>query len=180
MDVLMIILRILHIFSGIFWVGTNFFMVLFLVPSLRLAGPAGGTVMGKLTTSRFSLTIGLAAIITVLAGLTMYWLDSKGFQLSWITGPSGIVLTDRSGGGHSSCRSGSRDAKTDFGSHGSHPKRDRCVRRNTYTRTNQRAAIPANTIGPGDAHRSDPDGYRGTRHDVGARIWNIRLTPTGT
>lgn len=93
MTVLMIVLRILHIFSGIFWVGTNFFMILFLVPSVKSAGPAGGAVMGKLVISRFSATIGAAALVTVLAGLTMYGLDSKGFQLSWILSPSGIVLT---------------------------------------------------------------------------------------
>jgi uncharacterized membrane protein len=90
---LMIVLRIIHIFSGIFWVGTNFFMILFFVPSVRSAGPAGGAVMGKLVASKFSTTIGIAALLTVLAGLTMYGLDSKGFQIEWIAGPSGIVLT---------------------------------------------------------------------------------------
>jgi uncharacterized membrane protein len=34
----MIILRLIHILSGIFWVGTAFFFVLFFEPTIKAAG----------------------------------------------------------------------------------------------------------------------------------------------
>ena len=46
MNIYMIILRLIHILAGIFWVGTAFFFVLFFEPTLKTSGPAGGTVMG--------------------------------------------------------------------------------------------------------------------------------------
>lgn len=93
MQILMIILRTIHIFSGIFWVGTSLFFVLFFQPTLKASGPAGGKVAGRLALTRFPLIVSLSSIFTVAAGLTMYWLDSNGFQPNWIVSPPGIVLT---------------------------------------------------------------------------------------
>ena len=39
------VLRIAHIVTGAFWVGTVIFLAAFLLPSLRAAGPAAGPVM---------------------------------------------------------------------------------------------------------------------------------------
>jgi uncharacterized membrane protein len=93
MDIFMLILRSIHVLSGIFWVGTAFFFVLFFEPTLKAAGLAGGTVMGRLTLTRFPLVMALSSILTVGIGFVMYWLDSKGFQVNWISTPPGIALT---------------------------------------------------------------------------------------
>jgi uncharacterized membrane protein len=93
MDIYVVILRLIHIFSGIFWVGTSFFTLFFLQPSVRAAGPAGGAVMGRLSSSRFPMAIGMAALFTVAAGFLLYWKDSGGFQANFITSPAGIMLT---------------------------------------------------------------------------------------
>jgi uncharacterized membrane protein len=92
MDIYVVILRLIHIFSGIFWVGTSFFTIFFLQPSVRAAGPAGGAVMGRLATSRFPMVIGLVALLTVGAGVLLYWKDSGGFQASFITSAAGLTL----------------------------------------------------------------------------------------
>ncbi len=42
MHAVMIALRLLHILLGVFWAGTLFFIVTFLEPSVRAAGPEGG------------------------------------------------------------------------------------------------------------------------------------------
>ncbi len=39
MDLEMVVLRILHIVFGVFWVGSAFFLVLILEPRLRALGP---------------------------------------------------------------------------------------------------------------------------------------------
>lgn len=93
MDIYMIILRLLHIFAGIFWVGTAFFFVLFLEPTITAAGPAGGTVMGHLTLTRFPLVMAVSSILTVAAGFLMYLIDSGGFQINWISTASGVAIT---------------------------------------------------------------------------------------
>ncbi len=73
MDFLFSLLRFLHILSAIFWVGTTLFMVFFLDPAIRAAGPDGGKVMQKLIGgSRFSLVIPASGLVVVLTGLFMY------------------------------------------------------------------------------------------------------------
>ncbi len=93
MDIPMIILRTIHILSGTFWVGTTFFLVLFFEPTIKAAGPAGGTVMGRLALTRFPIMMTFSAILTVAAGFVIYWIDSAGFQVNWISTPPGVVLT---------------------------------------------------------------------------------------
>jgi uncharacterized membrane protein len=93
MEILMIFLRSIHILSGIFWVGTAFFFVLFFEPTIKAAGPAGGTVMGRLTLTRFPMLMAVASILTVGIGFVMYLIDSNGFQVNWIFTPPGIAMT---------------------------------------------------------------------------------------
>lgn len=92
MDIYMIILRLIHILSGTFWVGTAFFFVLFFEPTITAAGPAGGTVMGRLTLTQFPMVMFSASILTVAAGFLMYLIDSGGFQINWISTPSGVTM----------------------------------------------------------------------------------------
>ncbi len=68
------VLRFVHIFAAIFWVGTTLFMVFFLEPTVRALGPEGGRFMQRLLGgTRFSLAIAAAGWITILAGLLLYW-----------------------------------------------------------------------------------------------------------
>jgi hypothetical protein len=53
MSLLVITLRLLHIVLGAFWVGTLIFFALFLIPSVRDAGPDGAKVMAALQRRRF-------------------------------------------------------------------------------------------------------------------------------
>jgi len=70
----MVILRFVHIFSSIFWVGTTLFLVLFLEPTVRALGPDGGKFMQRLLGgTRFSLVIALSAWVTIIAGALLYW-----------------------------------------------------------------------------------------------------------
>jgi uncharacterized membrane protein len=93
MNMTMLILRAIHILFGIFWVGTTFFFVLFFEPTIKAAGPAGGTVMGRLALTRFPLQMAVSSILTVGIGVVMYLIDSHGFQVNWISTPPGIAMT---------------------------------------------------------------------------------------
>ena len=84
MPTLMIVLRLLHILAGVFWAGAMLFLAHFLGPALGDAGPAGGAVMMALVKRKMLTIIPLAAIVTILAGFWMFWIDSEGMQGPWL------------------------------------------------------------------------------------------------
>jgi len=88
-NALVIVLRILHIGSGVFWVGASSVTGIFLSPTLAGTGDAGQKVLAHLITkAKFSIATTVAAIITVLAGGTLYWIDSQGLTSKWtLSGP---------------------------------------------------------------------------------------------
>jgi uncharacterized membrane protein len=73
MGLLILILRLTHIISGVFWAGATFFMVSYVEPSVKATGPEGQKFMQYLG-SRSSMTAGLAvtAILSTLSGLILY------------------------------------------------------------------------------------------------------------
>lgn len=93
MNVLMIVLRVVHIFSGVFWVGVSFFNIGFLQPTVRATGSDGQRVMQHLTShTRFTVTAYTAATLTLLSGWIMYW-NLFGFRLSVLSSGYGLFLT---------------------------------------------------------------------------------------
>ena len=94
MDLLMIILRIIHIASGVFWVGAAVAFFAFVRPSARAIGPDAGRFMAELNVRRrFPIVVLASGAVTVLAGLWLYWIDSGGFDLDWIGTGFGATLT---------------------------------------------------------------------------------------
>ncbi len=94
MDPIMILLRIVHVFSGVFWVGGAVMTFGFLGPTAQATAPEGQRFMQHLIVrQRFSAFMGLASVLTVLAGAALYLRDSGGFQLVWIATGPGIVFT---------------------------------------------------------------------------------------
>ncbi|MEO7457167.1 MAG: hypothetical protein ABIY52_12965 [Gemmatimonadaceae bacterium] len=79
----LMLLRLIHIVVGMFWVGGAVFIAWFLVPAIRGAGPAGGAVIGQLQERKMSMYIMFFAIFTILSGLGLYWNDSAGFGSAW-------------------------------------------------------------------------------------------------
>lgn len=75
MNVTMVLLRLVHLFSAVLWVGATFSMVLFISPTARAVGPDANKFM-----QHFSLRSGLqrwlsaAGGLTVLSGAWMYYI----------------------------------------------------------------------------------------------------------
>ena len=68
-----IVLRLLHIITGVFWAGAVFFAVSFLFGSIRDAGPAGNAVARQLIGVRqYPKKIFVIALIAVLSGFALY------------------------------------------------------------------------------------------------------------
>ena len=94
MDLWMIILRLIHIFAGIIWVGYGMFMLFLLVPTARQLGPEGQSFLRSfLKHSRFNLTMPLVSLLTTVAGLLLFYEVSDGFNSDWMGSDGGIVLS---------------------------------------------------------------------------------------
>ncbi|MCZ7565610.1 MAG: hypothetical protein M5U08_18985 [Burkholderiales bacterium] len=87
-------LRLLHIGSGVFWAGAAMMLVAFVEPTVRRMGPEGGRFMQRLMgDSRLPATMGLAAALTVLSGLALYWSVSGGASADWVRSGHGLAVT---------------------------------------------------------------------------------------
>jgi len=93
MDVLMVAMRLVHILFGVFWAGTLFFIVLYLEPSVRAAGPDGAKVMLGIQQRKFMTVIPVAGLLTIISGLYMYDKVSVHMADGWISRPLGMSLT---------------------------------------------------------------------------------------
>lgn len=93
MNTTMLIMRVIHIFSGVFWAGFAFFNIIFLQPTIRAIGVEGQKTMQHLTQkTRFLPTLYVAATLTMLSGLIMYWMLA-GNRLALLQGGYGHSIT---------------------------------------------------------------------------------------
>lgn len=73
---MMIAFRLIHIFAAAFWAGAMFFVVSFLFPSFRDAGPESGAVVRQLLGVRkFPRAMFIVAVVTTLSGFALYGLN---------------------------------------------------------------------------------------------------------
>lgn len=93
-DPILLLLRLLHIGSGVFWVGAAFAFFLFVQPSAKALGPEGeGAFMADLTqVRRFPTVILGATLVTVIAGLLLYLRNAGGMAL-WLGSATGVGFT---------------------------------------------------------------------------------------
>ncbi|HEY6219611.1 MAG TPA: hypothetical protein VIV65_06115 [Gemmatimonadaceae bacterium] len=89
MHAAVITLRIVHVLSAIFWGGTLLFTTFYLFPAAASAGPAAGPVMGALRDRGFITAMPIAAVLTILSGGTLLWIDSAGDMGAYMRSPVG-------------------------------------------------------------------------------------------
>jgi uncharacterized membrane protein len=73
MDPILILLRVVHVVGGVFWAGAILFVVHFLEPAVRDAGPDGAKVMQSLRKRRYLEVVPTVAALTLLSGFALYW-----------------------------------------------------------------------------------------------------------
>lgn len=95
MDIVMTILRIIHIFSGIIWMGTAFYILLIYSPAMKQVEPQVAVKMNNAAynKTRFNLMMPLVALGTTLSGVFMYIYVSDTFNAAWFNDTGNIVLT---------------------------------------------------------------------------------------
>lgn len=77
-----IVLRILHIGSGVFWVGTAWFFFGFIEPTTKAIGPQAGPFMHHVVRQRrvVRAIVGAGAINVVAGAFLLYWRASAGLN----------------------------------------------------------------------------------------------------
>ncbi|MBC7897134.1 MAG: hypothetical protein H7066_17075 [Cytophagaceae bacterium] len=88
-----ILLRIIHIVCGAFWVGAVFMTVLFLMKALADVGPTGGQVMGALVKRRYFDFLPAIALVTVLSGIELLRRVSGGVTSEYMGSRAGMVMS---------------------------------------------------------------------------------------
>lgn len=94
MDGFMVVMRLIHIFAAVYWVGAGMFVVAMLLPAVRAQGTEGDRFfLGFLKHTRFELSMPVSALLTTLAGLALYDRVSDHFNSDWMQSDAGIVLS---------------------------------------------------------------------------------------
>jgi uncharacterized membrane protein len=91
MDTITLLLRLIHILGGVFWVGSALAMNFYIGPAVGATADSGRAFIGHLIAkTSFSRIILVAAYSTVIAGAILFWRDSDGFTSGWLKSGAGI------------------------------------------------------------------------------------------
>jgi uncharacterized membrane protein len=73
MDIVTIILRIVHIVGGVYWVGSSMFLTAIFEPVMSAAAPQERSILARVVTSpKWSASVASAGGLTVLAGIILF------------------------------------------------------------------------------------------------------------
>jgi len=90
----LLVLRILHIGAGVFWVGSTLLLTVVISPALKETGGLGQKFVDYLIKNkRFGTESAGAGGMAGLAGLLLYWRDSGHLTSGWMTSSAGIGFT---------------------------------------------------------------------------------------
>jgi uncharacterized membrane protein len=84
-----LIARFVHVVAGVAWAGALIFIAWFLLPAARATGPASAALMQQLMrVQRLPTYLVILMILTILSGLSLFYLDVVAFGPAWVhTGP---------------------------------------------------------------------------------------------
>ena len=84
-----LVLRLIHILGGIFWVGSMIFTTFFLAPVIGSSPAVAGQVMAGLQKRRLFLALPVVALLTIASGLRLLSIASIGFSRAYFSTPTG-------------------------------------------------------------------------------------------
>ena len=89
----MLILRLIHILTGVFWAGSMFFLAGQIWRAVDADETAGLAFMERLMLrARGGMALAIAGGLNVLSGIGLYAMDSGGFQPAWSSSPVGMTF----------------------------------------------------------------------------------------
>jgi hypothetical protein len=93
-ELLPIVLRTIHIGAGVLWVGGSALFFFFLEPTMNKLGPDAERFIDEVMNKRKApIYFLVSSTLTVIGGAILYWRDSSGLNIDWITSPGGLAFT---------------------------------------------------------------------------------------
>jgi uncharacterized membrane protein len=80
-----LVLRLVHVLGGIFWVGSMMYSSFFLVPVVRSSPAVAGQVMAGLQRRRLFVIMPIVALLTIASGIRLLMITSAGFSDSYLS-----------------------------------------------------------------------------------------------
>lgn len=93
MNAELLVLRLVHILGGIFWVGSLMFTSFFLMPALGSSPAVAGEVMAGLQKRRLFTLLPIVALLTILSGIRLLWIVSVGFSEAYLSTATGRTFS---------------------------------------------------------------------------------------
>lgn len=87
-----LVLRAAHVLLAALWLGAAFMLTVFVLPAVRDVGPGGGQFMQTLQRRKLHAFMALAAILTVLTGVWLYWRFTAGLEEQVMFSPGGLAF----------------------------------------------------------------------------------------
>jgi hypothetical protein len=91
-DLLVIVLRLIHVVAGALWVGMATFTTYYLQPALQEAGPDGGKVMAAIQRRGIMTVMPILAVATLLSGLWLYLRAAGGQHAAFAQSGPGMAF----------------------------------------------------------------------------------------
>ena len=80
----MLVLRLVHVLGGVFWVGAMMYNAFFLMPTIAQAGPAAaGPIIAGFQQRKLFVWLPIVAILTMLAGVRLMMIQSANFSSAY-------------------------------------------------------------------------------------------------
>jgi uncharacterized membrane protein len=93
-DAVFLLLRLVHIAGGVFWVGAAVTAFGFVEPAAHDLGKDGEKFMHQLTVRRrLPAFVTTSAVLSLITGGWLYWHVSGGLHSDWIASPPGFGFT---------------------------------------------------------------------------------------
>lgn len=84
-----VMLRLVHVVGGVFWVGSMMYLTFFLMPAMADIGPAAGQLGAAFQRRKVFVWLPLVALLTILAGLRLLMIDSASFASGYFATNTG-------------------------------------------------------------------------------------------
>lgn len=88
-----LILRFVHVVGAIVWVGAGVYVAFFLIPALMSSPPLIPQVMEGLKRRKVFVVLPTIALLVVLSGVRLLWIDSAGFSESYLSTATGRTFS---------------------------------------------------------------------------------------
>lgn len=88
----LLVLRLVHILGGIFWVGSLMFTSFFLIPVISSSPAVAGQVMAGLQKRRLFTLLPIVALLTIASGVRLLAIVSAGFSSAYFATSMGRVF----------------------------------------------------------------------------------------